>query len=49
MADVLAVNIGTEMLGVVPGRVSTEVDAHLSFDTKATVDKALKVKMTDGN
>lgn len=43
VADVLAVNIGAEMLQVVPGRVSTEVDAHLSFDTKATVDKALRI------
>lgn len=33
----LAVNFGTEILGIVPGRVSTEVDARLSFDTDATV------------
>jgi hypothetical protein len=42
-ADILAVNIGAEMLKIVPGRVSTEVDAHLSHDTQATVDRALKV------
>lgn len=34
VADVLAVNLGAEMLKLVPGRVSTEVDAHLSFDTQ---------------
>jgi len=43
VADILAVNIGVEMLKIVPGRVSTEVDAHLSLDTRATVDKALKI------
>lgn len=30
--DKLAVNFGTEILKIVPGRVSTEVDARLSFD-----------------
>lgn len=39
VTDHLAVNIGTELLGIVPGRVSTEVDAHLSYDTQATIDK----------
>lgn len=43
VADVLSVNIGCEMLKIVPGRVSTEVDAHLSFDTRATYDKALRL------
>lgn len=38
--DRLAVNFGLEILKIVPGRVSTEVDARLSFDTEATVDKA---------
>ncbi|KZY36096.1 MULTISPECIES: transaldolase [unclassified Oleiphilus] len=38
--DHLAVSIGTEISKVVPGRVSTEVDARLSFDTPATVAKA---------
>ena len=33
----LAVNFGTEILKIVPGRVSTEVDARLSFDTEATI------------
>lgn len=38
--DKLAVNFGLEILKIVPGRVSTEVDARLSFDTEATVKKA---------
>lgn len=41
--DQLSVAIGSEILGVVPGRVSTEVDARLSFDTKASVEKAKKL------
>jgi transaldolase len=38
--DKLAVGFGKEILQIIPGRVSTEVDAHLSFDTEATVAKA---------
>jgi len=38
--DRLSVNFGREILKIVPGRVSTEVDARLSFDTAATVAKA---------
>jgi len=38
--DRLAVAFGCEILEIVPGRVSTEVDARLSFDTAATVAKA---------
>lgn len=41
VADVLSVIIGSEMLKIVPGRVSTEVDAHLSYDAKACYDKAM--------
>jgi len=41
--DKLAVNIGLEILKLVPGRVSTEVDARLSYDTEATVTKARKL------
>jgi transaldolase len=40
VADRLAVAVGAELTRVVPGRVSTEVDANLSFDTKATIEKA---------
>lgn len=36
-ADKLAVNIGREILKWVPGRISTEVDARLSYDTEASV------------
>jgi transaldolase len=38
--DRVAVNFGLEILKIVPGRVSTEVDARLSFDTEASVAKA---------
>jgi transaldolase len=40
VADRLAVAIGAELARIVPGRVSTEVDADLSFDTEATLAKA---------
>lgn len=39
VTDHLAVGIGTQLLGIVPGRVSTECDAHLSYDTQGTIDK----------
>jgi transaldolase len=38
--DRLLVRFGCEILKIVPGRVSTEVDARLSFDTEATLAKA---------
>jgi transaldolase len=38
--DRLAVEFGLRILGIVSGRVSTEVDARLSFDTQATIEKA---------
>jgi transaldolase len=38
--DQLAIAFGLRILAIVPGRVSTEVDARLSFDTEATVSKA---------
>lgn len=41
--DRLAVNIGKEILNVIPGRISTEVDARLSYDTDASVAKARKL------
>nr|HEX4316415.1 transaldolase [Kofleriaceae bacterium] len=37
--DRLAVEFGLRILKIVPGRVSTEVDARLSYDTKATIEK----------
>jgi transaldolase len=41
--DALLVAFGVEILNIVPGRVSTEVDARLSFDTAATVAKAHEI------
>jgi transaldolase len=41
--DALLVAFGIEILKIVPGRVSTEVDARLSFDTEATVRKAREI------
>lgn len=41
--DRLAVAIGGEILELIPGRVSTEVDARLSFDTAATIAKAKRL------
>jgi len=38
--DYLFVSFGVEILKIVPGRVSTEVDARLSFDTEGTIKKA---------
>ncbi|MCD6678551.1 transaldolase [Vibrio cholerae] len=44
--DMLAVNIGKEILKTIPGRISTEVDARLSYDTERSVTKARQlVKM----
>ena len=41
--DRLSVNFGRRILEIVPGRVSTEVDARLSFDMTATIDKAYQL------
>jgi transaldolase len=41
--DKLAVEVGVEVLKIVPGRISTEVDSRLSFDTQATLAKARKI------
>ncbi|ORY49853.1 transaldolase [Rhizoclosmatium globosum] len=41
--DKLLVNFGSEILKIVPGRVSTEVDARLSFDKDATIAKAKRI------
>lgn len=40
IADLLAVGIGKEILTIVPGRISTEVDARLSYNTALTIEKA---------
>jgi transaldolase len=40
VCDRLAVAFGAELAGIVPGRVSTEVEADLSFDTQATIETA---------
>jgi transaldolase len=42
IVDRLLVDFGVEILKIVPGRVSTETDANLSFDTQALIDKAHK-------
>ncbi len=42
-ADRLIVNFGCEILNHIPGRVSTEVDARLSFNTEKTINKARKI------
>jgi len=41
--DKVSVNFGIEITKIVPGYVSTEVDARLSFDTEATITKARKL------
>lgn len=41
--DRLLVEFGKKILDIVPGRVSTEVDARLSFDKQATINKALSI------
>ena len=43
VVDRLLVAFGKEILNIVPGRVSTEVDARLSFDTQATIDRARRI------
>lgn len=42
-ADRLLVAFGKEILAIIPGRVSTEVDARLSFDTEATIERARRI------
>jgi len=41
--DQLNVNFGKEILGIVPGYVSTEVDARLSYDTEGTIARARRI------
>ena len=41
--DRFAVDVGKEILGIIPGRISTEVDARLSFNTDGTMERARKL------
>ncbi|HEY1059547.1 MAG TPA: transaldolase [Limnobacter sp.] len=41
--DRLLVSFGLKILDIIPGRVSTEVDARLSFDTAATIERARRI------
>jgi transaldolase len=41
--DLFAVRLGVKILDVIPGKISTEVDARLSFDTEATIAKARQI------
>jgi transaldolase len=41
--DKMAVNLGAELLKLVPGRVSTEVDIRLSYDTQGTIERAHQI------
>jgi transaldolase len=43
VADRMAIDVGAALAGIVPGRVSTEVDADLSFDTEASIAKAHQI------
>lgn len=43
IAMALTVALGAELAGIVPGRVSTEVDARLSFDADASVARAMRI------
>ena len=42
-SDKLAVAIGCEILNIIPGRISTEVDSRLSFNTSETIEKARRI------
>ena len=41
--DRFAVDVGSEILAIIPGRISTEVDARLSFNSDATIERARKL------
>lgn len=43
LCDILTVSLGAELAKLVPGRVSTEVDAILSFDTNASIRRAMDI------
>ena len=44
--DEISVAIGSEILKIIPGRISTEVDARLSFDVNGSYQKAKKIKQS---
>jgi transaldolase len=46
--DNLLVQFGSEILSIIPGKVSTEVDARFSFDKRANVEKALHIIEVSG-
>lgn len=41
--DIICVLFGKEILNIIPGRVSTEVDARLSFNKEASIEKAKRL------
>jgi transaldolase len=43
ICDHLTVNLGCEIIKCIPGRISSEIDARLSFDTQASIEKAQKI------
>lgn len=43
LVDAVLVRFGREILSIIPGRVSTEVDARLSFDRRATLERARRI------
>lgn len=43
IVDALLIRFGLEILDLVPGRVSTEVNARLSFDTEVTIERAHRI------
>jgi len=48
--DKVMINFGMEILKIVPGRVSTELDARLSFDTEGSIEKARQlIKLYESN
>src|ERR1051326_8148860 len=49
ICDHLLVQFGTDILGIVPGRVSTETDARLSYDVEGSINKARRLIELYGN
>ncbi|MCR3755225.1 MAG: transaldolase B [Candidatus Westeberhardia cardiocondylae] len=42
-AEQLAVNIGTEILKIIPGKISTEIDSHLSYNIEKSINKSKEI------